>query len=210
MHTDDGGRRTPLSLFERYTDADVLDLIAQYPLAWIQASRASAETTLLMPMLAERGTDGCLVRLLGHLPRRHAIVAALTANPRALFLFTGPHGYISPTCVRDRRWAPTWNFAQVRIEADVRFEPQSTGEALAELVEAMESMRQDRWHLSELGERYEGLASRVVGFRAEVRVVAGRFKLGQDERPEILEDILAHVTDPALAAWMRRFNRERA
>jgi transcriptional regulator len=166
-------------------------------------------TTLLMPLLAVRSAGGCPMSLLGHLPRRHAIVSALAGEPRAFFLFTGPHGYISPTWVRDRRWAPTWNFAQVRIEADVHFEPNRTGEALAELVEVMEAGRPDRWQIAELGDRYEQLATQVIAFRADIRVVAGRFKLGQDERPEILADILEHVTDPALADWMRRFNRHR-
>ncbi len=196
-------------LFERHEPEDVLDLISQYPLAWLEAAGPRAETSLLMPLLAERDGDGRLVSLLGHVPRSHPVVAALETDSRALILVNGPQGYISPTWVRDRRWAPTWNFAQLRIEAEVRFDGELTGEALARLVDTMEAGRPDRWSVDELGDRYAALASRVIGFRARVSRLTVRFKLGQDERPEILADILARVPDLALAAWMRRFNRGR-
>jgi transcriptional regulator len=49
----------------------------------------------------------------------------------------------------------------------------------------------------------------IVGFRAQVTRVAGKFKLGQDERPETLRSIVARHPDPVLVRWMRRFNEER-
>jgi transcriptional regulator len=49
----------------------------------------------------------------------------------------------------------------------------------------------------------------VIGFRATIVEVAARFKLGQDERPEVLEDIVAGFTGTGLASWMQRFNADR-
>src|SRR3546814_1392265 len=57
------------------------------------------------------------------------IAATLAADPRALFRFSGPHGYVSPESLTDRDWAPTWNFAVVRIEADVAFDDAQIGRA---------------------------------------------------------------------------------
>ena len=43
-------------------------------------------------------------------------------------------------------------------------------------------------------------------FEADVVRVRPRFKLGQDERPEIYADIVGHLGDPALVEWMNRAN----
>ena len=55
-------------------------------------------------------------------------------------------------------------------------------------------------------------ANRAAAIRprpiAERRAVA-RFKLGQDERPEVLSDLLTGFGDSDLANWMRRFNADR-
>ena len=46
-------------------------------------------------------------------------------------------------------------------------------------------------------------------FEAHVRRLDHKFKLGQDERPEVFTQILAHNEDPELVRWMRRMNPER-
>lgn len=191
--------------FEQFSDDDAATLIGDYPLAWVQPAGGDLMRSAMVPLLAERAADGAIVALEGHIPRASPLYAALSDDPRAVILFQGPQAYISPTWVRDRAWAPTWNFAQLRIAADIAFEPAGGDASLAKLVDAMEEGRDNRWHIAEMGDRYRSLEQRIIAFRATVRQLAGRFKLGQDERPEILADILAHA-DPALARWMRRFN----
>jgi transcriptional regulator len=132
-----------------------------------------------------------------------------SGSPRALILFRGPEGYISPEYAGTRDWAPTWNYAQISIEAEIVFEPERSGEALSLLVDAMESARANPWEVIELGDRYAAMERQIIGFRACVTRLSGKFKLGQDEQPETLSMILDHVSDPALARWMRRFNPER-
>lgn len=56
-----------------------------------------------------------------------------------------------------------------------------------------------------MGDRYARLSRGVVGFRAEVRDLTARFRLGQDKRPEVWRDLVANAPDPSLVAWMRRF-----
>lgn len=195
-------------LFERFEDADVRDLIAEYPLAWLLGSDGVAAEAAQLPLLGEFGASGKLETLLGHIPRRHALVSALQAKPAALVLFQGPQAYISPDQAGIRNWAPTWNFAQLSIEVDVEFLPAETGAALASLVDAMEAGRPEPWSPAELGERYAMLEQRVVAFRAHVRKLVGRFKLGQDERGDVRESIIGSLGATPLASWMRRFVRE--
>lgn len=194
------------SPFERYEDGDVADLIRDYPLAWVAARTPDGAPASLLPLVAERDTAGRVTALVGHIARHNALYGALAGEGRALILFQGPQGYISPTFVSDRTWAPTWNYAQIQIEAELSFEPDGGDAALAALVEAMEEGRPNRWHISEMGPRYRRMEPMIIAFRARVEELKARFKLGQDERPEILREILANLSDPVLAAWMRRFN----
>lgn len=189
-------------LFGRFDAADVRDLIGEYPLAWVVA-RGSSEASLL-PLLGEYDEGGGLVRLLGHLGRRNPLYMRLRKAAAATILFTGPQGYVSPDHAGLRDWGPTWNYAQLTIAADIVFEPERSDEALAALVGAMEG---DRWSSAELGERYAGMTGAIIGFRAHVTALEGRFKLGQDERRLVFEAILAHHPDAALVRWMRRFDR---
>jgi transcriptional regulator len=195
--------------FEAFTDADVRDLIAEFPLAWVNAAGAGVETATLLPMIAESDAEGRISGLIGHLSRRNPLYPALAEAGRGQFLFTGPQGYVSPAEAGARSWAPTWNYAQLRIEAEVVFDPPCTDEALAILVEAMERGRPDPWHSGELGDRYAGMTTRIIGFRARILGLAGRFKLGQDETRPVLDSIISNLPDPVLRRWMARFRERR-
>lgn len=206
--TGQGEALSPV-LFDQFRPADVRDLIAEFPLAWVCARGGDGAPASLLPLLGDYDADGRLTELVGHLGRRNPLVAALTRDPRAQVLVQGPQGYVSPEHAGRRDWAPTWNYAQLSIEAQVRFTPEETGLAVRRLVEAMETGRARPWTAAELGERYEAMERQIVGFRARVTEVRGRFKLGQDETPETVRAIVAATPDPALARWMARFNTGR-
>src|SRR3546814_3703343 len=63
------------------------------------------------------------------------------------------------------------------------------------LIDAMESGRAQPWAADELGERYGGMLQRIIGFRATVTSLSGKFKLGQDENPGTLASILDSLPD---------------
>lgn len=193
-------------LFTRYDPGDVRDVIAEYPLAWLCAANGRADLATQLPLLGEYDEEGALTHLLGHIPRRHPLVPAWQADARTRVLFQGPQAYISPDQAGRRDWAPTWNFAQLSIEGEVVLLPEETGAALTALVDVMERGRAEPWTISALGARYEGMAERVIGFRVRVTRVVGRFKLGQDEQPEVRAAIIAALGDSPLARWMRRFD----
>lgn len=197
------------SPFERYQETDVVDLIGEFPLAWIAPAGGDPLLSTLLPLLPETDADGRLRTLLGHTPRRNLLVQALTTLPRASVLFTGPQAYVSPSHVSDSTWAPTWNFAQVRIDATIRFDENGIDEALWALTQAMESRAPTGWTPASMGERYSRMSQAVIAFRADVHRYQARFKLGQDEKPQTLREILARHPDAALVRWMRRFNAGR-
>jgi transcriptional regulator len=136
------------------------------------------------PSFRKTDADGRLVTLLGHIPRRNPLCQLLVSQPRVSLLFTGPQAYVSPACVSDPGWAPTWNFAQVRIDATIQFNENGIDEALWTLTEAMERREPSGWTPAAMGERYSRLSRAVIAFRARVDRHQARFKLGQDESPE--------------------------
>jgi transcriptional regulator len=192
--------------FDVYSDADVVDLIGEYPLAWVCPSGLDPGLPTLLPLLVETDAAGRPVALIGHMARRNPLFPALQANPEMLALFCGPQAYVSPAAVSDARWAPTWNYAQLRIATRISFQPDGGGAAIQRLVDAMERAAPTGWTTAMMGERYGPMERAIIAFRAEIVRIDGRFKLGQDETPERLREILSHHPDAALVRWMRRFN----
>jgi transcriptional regulator len=192
--------------FAQVSDADVIGLVEAYPLASV-VSYSSGYLVSTLPVLVESDAAGTPVSLLGHIPRAHSQAQVFGVHPRTLFLFSGPNGYISPEYVgANRNWAPTWNFAVVRMTADVILDESLTEEAIEKLVTFMERERPEPWSTREMGERYGQLRQRVVGFRADIVAVEARFKLGQDERPDVLSSILDGLNGTDIGEWMRRYN----
>lgn len=166
------------------------------------------------PLRPIADSAGKLVRLEGHFARSNRHVEVLKQNPRAMILFMGPQGYVSPSWMRDRTQAPTWNYASAQYLVDIAFtnNAEKLGEHLNDLVGAMETGRPRAWSVGEMGARYELLAKRVIGFEAVIRERRVKFKLGQDERDDVFADIMSALVgggDRELHDWMARSNSHR-
>lgn len=198
-----------MGLFDQFETADVRALIEEFPLAWVCGGGPGAMEASLLPLVARYDANGQLVELIGHLMRSNSLFHALTADGRATILFRGPDAYVSPEHAGLRNWGPTWNYAQLKIGADIIFDEAFTAESLQILIDAMEAARADPWRVDELGGRYEPMLARIIGFRASVTSLTGKFKLGQDEEDATLGSILGSLPDAGTRAWMRRFNKGR-
>lgn len=188
--------------------ADIDRMIAAHPFALVISSTDGAPMATPVPLLLERGADGQM-SLLGHVPRTHPHTDLLRRQPRALAVFQGAHGYISPSWLSDRTQAPTWNYESVQLDIEVAFDDsdEATQTALTRLVDHMERGRPNAWSVAEMGVRYAKLAPYVVAFRARVVDGYAKFKLGQNERPGDRVEILAgleRTEQPALVEAMRR------
>ena len=171
-------------------DADIDALVARHPFAQLVSVADGVPVCTPLPLLLQRDGDECW--LVGHFARANPHVAMLRRQPRALAIFMGPHGYVSPSWMRDRTQAPTWNFATVHFDAEVVFEddPAATHAALERLVAHMERGRPSEWSAAEMGARYERLTAAVIAFRAKILGTTAKFKLGQNERADVFADIL--------------------
>ena len=192
--------------FEPRSAADLLRLVEEYPLAWVVSYGGAGFGATPLPLLPETDASGRITTLIGHFALSNPQVAQLRAAPRARLLFNGPHGYISPELVSQVGWAPTWNYATIQFDVDIEFRPDENAMALERLVTRMERDRRDPWTITRMGERYSRMVGRIIAFRAHVRASSGRFKLGQDETPASLSEILTGLDDVALVRWMKEFN----
>jgi len=195
--------------FEPRSDADLVRLIDEFPLAWVVSSSAQGSAATPLPLLGETDEAGRVVALFGHFALANPQVALLRAAPAATILFTGPHGYISPEPVSQPGWAPTWNYAVAQFDVEIEFVPHQNDVALERLVTKMEAGRREPWTIARMGPRYAQLVQRIIAFRAHVRRANARFKLGQDESPRSLAELLAALGDAPLAQWMRDLNSHR-
>ena len=191
--------------------AAIDQLIAEHPFAQLISVDAGVPVCTPLPLLLDRGPD--VSWLLGHFARSNPQVDMLRRSPRALAIFMGPHGYVSPSWMRDRTQAPTWNYATVHFEIEVAFDDSqaATTSALKRLVAHMERNSHVPWTAAELGSRYAALSKAVIAFRAKVLATQAKFKLGQNERPDVFQDILRGLrstTGATLADTMERRRRE--
>jgi transcriptional regulator len=193
-----------LSPFECYSTTDILALIDEYPLAWV-VPHAGLTSPSLLPLLAETGANGELASLFGHMSRRNPLVRAFDDDATATILFTGPQACLPTALVSDPHWAPTWVYAQASITATLRFVPEETEDAVERLTKRIEGSSGTAWQPRMVGPRYDAMIDAIVAFRATVTAVAGRFKLGQDESVDRLEEIVGAVDQPDLVRWIVRF-----
>lgn len=194
--------------------ADLRRLIEAAPLAWIASPGPERFCATPLPLRPKDGDGGELV-LQGHFARSNPHVETLRRDPRALVLFMGPNGYVSPSWMADRTQAPTWNYAAAQFQVEISFfdDEARTRAAVADLAEAMEAGRPRAWAVSEMGERFGRLARGVVGFEARILDWSAKFKLGQDERADVYDDIEAGLREEGagdLLTWMGRYNDGRA
>lgn len=179
------------SKFTPRNDVEVTQLITRYPLAWI-VSRDNPNNATPLPLRPEQVEDDRVVTLTGHFARRNPQVASLQSSPLATVLFMGPNGYVSPSWFSDRTQAPTWNYASINCDVEIEFLDNHVDldRIVRDLVEAMEGNRQNRWRIEEMHGRYELLLQRIIPFRAHVRAINAKFKLGQDERDDVYPEII--------------------
>lgn len=197
-----------MSRYAPRSEEDVAHLIAEYPLGLVVSTSGGGFAATPLPLLAERGSDGRILSLLGHFARSNPQVEALSRDPRAAILFQGPQGYVSPRLVSNLTWGPTWNYAMVKFDAEIAFVPDENDHAIRTLARSLESDPAHPWTPDRMGDRYKELVKRVVAFRATVQSMEAKFKLGQDEAPETFDQIVQGIDNRDLAAWMVRTARK--
>jgi predicted FMN-binding regulatory protein PaiB len=203
---------SPPGRFAPLHDRQLAELVSAHPLAWVVSPTGPYATPLpLRPIL---DAEGAIAAIHGHFARSNPQLEALRTEPRALLLFMGPHGYVSPSWMADRTQAPTWIYASLQILADIELQDTAAhaDASLSDLVGAMEAERDRAWAADEMNARYVRLRRGVVPFLARPREVRAKIKAGQDERDDVLADVVTGLEAEGradLGALVRTMNAAR-
>ncbi|HKR62412.1 MAG TPA: FMN-binding negative transcriptional regulator [Thermoanaerobaculia bacterium] len=189
----------------------VRDVIRDHMFAVMISNTTDGLFATHLPFLhdADRGEHGTLV---AHLAKANAHARHLADGTEVMVIFSGEHGYISPSWYPRRDAAPTWNYVAIHCYGvPVITPPEETLHAIARLVERMEASRSNRWTLGELSEDETArLLRHVVAFEIPLSRIDAKFKLSQAELPEnraATIDQLERDGEYELARWMRATER---
>jgi len=136
-----------------------------------------------LPVLYRRA--GERVTLTGHWARANPQWRDIEGQ-RALFIFQGPHAYISPRWYPEpRRNVPTWNYAVAHLYGRVRIIQDTT--ELASIVTALAAQYEagalEPWRFEDTGEAGRVRLKAIVGFELTAEKIEVKLKLNQNHAP---------------------------
>jgi transcriptional regulator len=178
------------------------DIVRAHPFATIVSP--SLRMTR-MPCLLDEDGDG--LAILGHVARPDPFAPHL--DQRLLFVFSGPHGYVSASWYESDT-IPTWNHVTLELTAA----PQRFADPMPVLrrtVDHFERAVERPWSLDRMGDTAREMADQVIAFRAVADDWHAEAKLSQDKPDDERARVLAGLRQPGpyahaeLAAAMRRY-----
>jgi transcriptional regulator len=193
--------------FERYaapSPAYEVDLVRRNPFALVVSVTADGPPVAShVPVVLPRGEHDRLdgVTLLGHLARVNPQWRSFGSE--VLVVFSGPHGYVSPTAYGYTPAVPTWDYAAVHVTGTVELidDREAALGVVEDTVRAVEALRDPPWDPTSSRERFASLVDGIVAFRLHVRTVRSNFKLSQD-MPSDVRDRVRHHHNDAVANLM--------
>lgn len=184
-------------IYKEDEHAWVRSLIQNYPLATLLTAGPRVPQATHVPIILTPGSpsSGDLVgtTLLGHMNRANPHWKWLEDGTPAKLVFTGPHGYVSPTVYRTVPAAPTWNFLAVHIEGTLRPVPdiEETLEIVRSTVSAYEHGFGTGWDPEPSLGYFRSIVKGVGAFAIRIEHVDAMFKLSQEKSPEIRDRVIA-------------------
>jgi transcriptional regulator len=195
------------------TDEASIDAFMQrYDFATLVSVPASGPVVTHVPVIVRREASGLVIS--GHLARRNAHWKCMDGTVAGLAIFSGPHGYISPTWYLRGPAVPTWNYSVVHAHGApvVRDDRGFVETVVNELAARYESHRPRPWRLADQpGEFTSGMLAAIVGFEMAVTKIEATFKLGQNRQAEDRDGAIDGLDreGSAEAAALAQFMRER-
>lgn len=164
-------------------------IVSGYPLALLASGGPGAPYATHVPVIlpggpqADPSADLVGTKLLGHMNRANPHWKALAGGSEALMVFSGPHGYVSPSVYGFEPAAPTWDFAAVHLRGGLS--PMTAQEASLDLVvatvRAFEARFGDAWDPTASMDYFRRILPAVGAFSFQVDSVEAMFKLSQEQ-----------------------------
>lgn len=193
------------------TDPTWLDWLAEHhPFGTLVSQVEDAPFASHLPVLYKR-TDG-EVTLTGHWARPNPQWREIETQ-RALFLFQGPHAYVSPRWYADTpKQVPTWNYVAAHVYGTIRLiqEGPELEQIVVSLAEKFESGATTPWSLADSDPANRARLRGIVGFELRSTSVQVKLKLNQNHPVANVAGVIAGLRDTgseeaaAVAALMQK------
>jgi transcriptional regulator len=193
------------------TDLNWLDWLAEHhPFGTLVSQVDGAPFASHLPVLHRR-TDA-QATLTGHWARPNPQWRDIEGQ-RVLFMFQGPHAYISPRWYADTpKQVPTWNYVAAHVYGTIRLinEGPELEHIVVSLAERFESGADTPWRLADSDPANRARLKGIVGFELRSESVQVKLKLNQNHPAANVAGVIAGLRDTgseeaaAVAALMQR------
>jgi transcriptional regulator len=174
----------------------------------ISSANGLSGTHLPFVLHAEEGEKGVLY---AHCAKANPLWKNLEGQ-NVLVIFTGPHGYISPSWYITKPAVPTWNYSAVHAYGVASLlDPQETLKAVDQVVEKYEPQLLVKRDIVTDQIKHKMLAA-IVGFKIELTTLEGQLKLGQNRSKDDQTGVLNalnntnNLNDLMLSNYMQKMN----
>ena len=132
-----------------------------------------------------------------HVARANPVWHDFSDKRELLFIFHGPHHYVSPSWYRTHPSVPTWNYAVVHAKAVAKIinDRHAVEAVLHRLVEEHESRFADPWQMQLPDDYMQRMIDGIVAFEARITDLRGKVKLSQNRPPADRLNVIAALRD---------------
>ena len=121
-------------------------------------------------------------RLHAHVARPNPVWREFSSTREVLFIFHGPHHYVSPNWYSDHPSVPTWNYVVVHASGKPTIinDRETTERLLQRLVDEHESRSGTPWKMDLPADYLRKMIDGIVAFEVQITRLHGKFKLSQN------------------------------
>jgi transcriptional regulator len=162
------------------------ELVENYPFVTLISVMNNGEAQVShLPVICEI-KDNQIVNIRGHIAKANPHYQVLLNNQKVKVIFHGPHLYVSPLWYKSGRDVPTWNYAVVHIEGEVKIEPEfdKICKNLVDLSRKFEGEKGWKFFLPEDLKSPDSLTQAISAFVITPIHIAAKFKLNQNRPKE--------------------------
>ena len=172
--------------FKEKDKQQICQLVESYPFVTLISVKTDGSTQIThLPVVCEI-KDNQIVNIRGHIAKANPHYQALLSNQKVKIIFHGPHLYVSPLWYKSGRDVPTWNYAVVHIDGEVKLEPEfdKICKNLVDLSRKFEGENGWKFFLPEDLKSPEALVGAITAFVITPTHISAKFKLNQN-RPQM-------------------------
>jgi transcriptional regulator len=156
-------------------------------------------------VIEERGEELALVT---HLAKANPQWEAFAGGSELLAIFTGPHGYVSPSSYEKKESVPTWNYVAVHAcgKAAVIRDNAAVMQVLEKMIVSYEPAYREHWN-SLPADYKQKMIKGIVAFEIVVTKLEGKYKLSQNKTSQEQDRIIEAFENsgqPEIAGAMKK------